>query len=116
MDEMLAIVREDSPWAWGYWAYVGLAFQSWVHNGKPSIVIRDQVKYYRIDPQLRVVKQAEWNKPTWWPIGLLGLGVLVLVAIGWRSYGARQRETAKSPHPSLLPGGPGVAPGAAAGG
>ena len=116
MDEMLAIVREDSPWAWGYWAYVGLAFQSWVHNGKPSIVIRDQVKYYRIDPQLRVAKQAEWNKPTWWPIWLLGLGVLALVGVGWRSYGARQRETAKSPHPSLLPGGEGAVPGAAAGG
>lgn len=95
MDEMLAIVREDAPWAWGYWAYVGLAFQSWVHNGKPSIVIRDQVKYYRIDPQLRVAKQAEWNKPTWWPIGLLGVGVLALVAVGWRSHSARQRATAK---------------------
>lgn len=96
MDEMLAIVREDAPWSWGYWAYVGLAFQSWVHNGKPSIVIRDQVKYYRIDPQLRVAKQAEWNKPTWWPIGLLGLGVLALVAVGWRSHSARQQATAKS--------------------
>jgi ABC-type transport system substrate-binding protein len=97
MDEMLAIVREDAPWAWGYWAYVGLAFQSWVHNGKPSIVIRDQIKYYRIDPALRVAKQAEWNKATWWPIGLLGLGVLGLVAVGWRSHSARQRATAKAP-------------------
>ena len=95
MDEMLAIVREDAPWAWGYWAYVGLAFQSWVHNGKPSIVIRDQVKYYRIDPKLRVAKQAEWNKPTWWPIGLLGVGVLALVAVGWRSHSARQQATAR---------------------
>jgi ABC-type transport system substrate-binding protein len=110
MDEMLAIVREDAPWAWGYWAYVGLAFQSWVHNGKPSIVIRDQIKYYRIDPQLRVAKQAEWNKPTWWPIGLLGLGVLALVAVGWRSYSARQRATAKA-RPAAAAGS-GAAPAA----
>ena len=28
-------------------------------------------KYYRVDPPLRVAKQAEWNKPTWWPLVLL---------------------------------------------
>jgi len=111
MDEMLAIVREDAPWAWGYWAYVGLAFQPWLHNGKPSIVIRDQVKYYRIDPELRVAKQAQWNKQTWWPIGLLGLGVLALVAVGWRSYSARQQATAK-----VRPAAPGAGPAPAAGG
>jgi len=111
MDEMLAIVREDAPWAWGYWAYVGLAFQPWLHNGKPSIVIRDQVKYYRIDPELRVAKQAQWNKQTWWPIGLLGLGVLALVAVGWRSYSARQQATAKA-----RPAAPGAGPAPAAGG
>jgi hypothetical protein len=36
-------------WAWGYWPYVALAFQPWVHNGKPSILVRDLAKYYRID-------------------------------------------------------------------
>jgi len=110
MDQMLAIVREDAPWAWGYWAYVGLAFQSWVHNGKPSIVIRDQTWFYRIDPKLRVAKQAEWNEPTWWPMGLLALAALALAWIGRRGYRARQQATAKAGVPTT------VAPSAAAGG
>ena len=53
IDQMVAIVREDAPWAWGYWPHVALAFQPWAHNGKPSIVVRDPAKYYRVDPALR---------------------------------------------------------------
>jgi len=100
IDEMVAIAREDSPWAWGYWPYVALAFQPWLHNGKPSILIRDQVKYYRVDPVARVVRQAEWNKPTWWPILLLAAGALALVWVGRRSYRARQDATAKAAVPA----------------
>ena len=53
IDQMVAIAREDAPWAWGYWPYVALAFQPWAHNGKPTIVVRDLAKYYRVDPALR---------------------------------------------------------------
>ena len=106
----MAKTREDAPWAWGYWAYVGLAFQSWVHNGKPSIVIRDETWYYRIDPAARVAKQAEWNKPTWWPIVLLALAALGMAWIGRRSYRARQQATAKAGLPAS------VVPSTAAGG
>jgi hypothetical protein len=59
---------------------------------------------------LRVAKQAEWNKATWWPIGLLGLGVLALVAVGWRSHSARQRATAKA-HPGPVRSSPAPAAG-----
>lgn len=95
MDEMLLIVREDAPWSWGYWPYVGLAFQHWVYNGKPSIVVRDVGRYYRVDAAERTRKQAEWNRPIWWPLLLLLAGV---AAIGWltrRSFRARELATAR---------------------
>jgi hypothetical protein len=79
---MVAIVREDAPWAWGYWPYVALAFQPWVHNGKPSILVRDLAKYYRIDPAMRVAKQAEWNHPVRWPLALIALALALLVGLG----------------------------------
>ena len=94
IDEMVAIVQQDAPWSFGYFPWGGLAFQQWVYNGKPSILIRDMAKYYRIDPALRVARQAEWNKPTWWPIALLVALILALVWIARRGYQARQRETA----------------------
>src|ERR1019366_9394081 len=94
IDEMVAIVQQDAPWSFGYFPWGGLAFQQWVYNGKPSILIRDMAKYYRIDPALRVARQAEGNKPTWWPIALLVALILALVWIARRGYQARQRETA----------------------
>jgi ABC-type transport system substrate-binding protein len=100
VDRMVAIVREDAPWAWGYWPYVAMAFQPWVHNGKPSIVIRDLAKYYRVDPAQRVELQKAWNRPTWWPIGVL---IAVLAALVWlarRGYQRRQLATALALLPS----------------
>ena len=95
VDQMVTIVQEDSPWSFGYFPYGGLAFQPWVYNGKPSIMIRDMAKYYRVDPVLRAAKQAEWNHPIQWPLAVLGLGVL---AVGWvarRSFRAREDATAR---------------------
>jgi hypothetical protein len=47
-----AMLQRDAPWSFGYFP-LGLAFQQWVHNGKPSILIRDMAKYYRLDTALR---------------------------------------------------------------
>jgi ABC-type transport system substrate-binding protein len=96
MDQMVAITQQDAPWAWGYFPYVGVAFQSWVHNGKPSIVVRDLAKYYRVDPQLRAQRQAEWNKPVWWPMLLLVPLVFWLAWIARRGFKAREQRTEKA--------------------
>ncbi len=103
IDRMVAIVREDAPWAWGYWPYVALAFQPWLHNGKPSILIRDQVKYYRIDPAMRVARQHAWNRPHTWPLAVLLAAALMFAGFAWRSYRARQRATARPVTPPATP-------------
>lgn len=95
IDRMTIMVQQDAPWSFGYFPWGGLAFQQWVHNGKPSILIRDMAKYYRVDPAVRVARQAEWNRPTWWPVVLLLAGLSGLVWIARRGYQARQRATAK---------------------
>ena len=45
------------------------AFQQWVHNGKPAILIRDMARYYRIDAAQRVALQARVE-----PAGLVAAG------------------------------------------
>jgi ABC-type transport system substrate-binding protein len=95
IDEMVAIVRADSPWAWGYWSYSGLAFQPWLHNGKPGVVIRDAARFLRLDVAERTKKIAEWNQPIWWPLLLLLAGVAAIAWATRRSY--RVREMAHAP-------------------
>jgi len=95
IDKMVTMLQNDSPWCFGYFPWGGLAFQPWVTNGKPSILIRDMAKYYRVDPEMRARKQAEWNHPVRWPLALLAL---VLVALAWtarRSFKARETATAR---------------------
>jgi ABC-type transport system substrate-binding protein len=95
IDEMVRIAREDSPWAWGYWPYVATAYQSWVHNGKPGIMIRDMARYYRLDAAQRTQKLAEWNKPVWWPLPVIGALAVLLAFYARRSFVARERATAR---------------------
>ncbi len=92
IDEMVAIVREDAPWMFGYHPYAAGAYAPWVHNGKPGIMPRDMVRYHRLDPARRAELQREWNQPVWWPLPLLALGGLALAWLGWRAY--RRRECA----------------------
>ena len=97
---MVVTLQQDAPWAFGYFPWGGLAFQPWVHNGKPSILIRDMAKYYRVDPQMRVARQAEWNRPVWWPVLLLLVLLGTVIWLARRSYRARQRATALPPTPT----------------
>ncbi|WP_443112044.1 ABC transporter substrate-binding protein [Aquabacterium sp. OR-4] len=104
IDQMVTLVQQDSPWCFGYFPWGGQAYQSWVHNGKHSIMIRDMAKYYRIDPAQRAQAQAEWNAPTRWPLALLLAGVLALVWVARRGYAARETATARR----ALPGSQGA--------
>ena len=94
IDRMVAIVQHDAPWCMGYFPWGGLAFQQWVHNGKPSVLIRDMAQYYRLDVARRVQLLAQWNRPITWPLALLALGALWLAGVAWRSHRRREAATA----------------------
>ncbi len=94
IDEMMRIAQDDSPWAWGYFPYASGAYQSWVGNGKPAVMIRDMGRYYRIDSEARVKKQAEWNHAVWWPMGLMIALLAAALAVGFRSFKRRERMNA----------------------
>ncbi|RZJ10872.1 MAG: peptide ABC transporter substrate-binding protein [Rubrivivax sp.] len=94
MAQMNDIVRQDAPWAWGYWSYSALAFQHWVYNGKPGVVVRDRARYLRVDAQERAQKVAEWNHPVWWPLLALAAGGLAVFIATRRAWRARETATA----------------------
>jgi ABC-type transport system substrate-binding protein len=95
IDRMTALVQQDAPWSFGYFPYSSGAFQAWVHNAKPAVLVRDMVRYYRIDAPERVKRQAAWNQPVWWPmwLGAASLAAVVLLAV--RSFQRRERLNAR---------------------
>ncbi len=94
IDRMVAILQEDAPWSWGYFPYASGAYHRWVHNGKPSIMVRDQAQYYRLDTADRAASLADWNRPVYWPLAVIVLGLLGMGALAVKVFRARERQTA----------------------
>ncbi|MBX7020705.1 peptide ABC transporter substrate-binding protein, partial [Providencia rettgeri] len=94
VQEMIRLVQHDAPWMFGYVPNAGGAYQSWVRNAKPSLMVRDSLQYYRIDPQQRVERIDWWNPPVWWPAIPLGVLLVVLVWAVRSQARARRRHVA----------------------
>jgi hypothetical protein len=71
IDSMVNILRHDAPWLWGYHPKDYGLYHAWYENVKPNRLSNNNVKYWRMDTDLREQKRREWNKPVLWPIGLL---------------------------------------------
>ena len=95
IDQMVDIVRRDAPWTMGFFPYASAAVQQWVHNSKPAVLLRDQGRYLRLDVPARVAALQTWNKPVWWPLPLIGLGIAALVWIARRNLKRRERTNAR---------------------
>jgi ABC-type transport system substrate-binding protein len=106
IDQMVRIVQRDAPWSFGVFPYASGAYQQWVRNGQPSVMIRDEGKYMRIDSALRARLLPQWNRPVYWPLGLLALGVVALVALAVRQFRRHEHAVALAPvaDPQPAPG------------
>ena len=103
IDEMVDILRADSPWAWGYFPYTAGAYQQWIGNAKYGLFTNDRALYYKVDAPLRARRQAEWNEPHVWPLVLIAALALVLAWIARRGFKARERQTALAPAVAPVP-------------
>lgn len=90
IDEMLEILRRDSPWLWGFHPKDYVLHHGWEYNSKPNKMANNGLKYLRIDGVQREQLRVQWNRPAWWPLGVAMAGLLILV-IGLRRV-LRQRE------------------------
>ncbi|NCF82846.1 MAG: peptide ABC transporter substrate-binding protein, partial [Proteobacteria bacterium] len=94
IDDMLAIARRDAPWAWGFHPKNFELQHAWLHNVKPNLMANNTLKYQRIDPLLREQRRVLWNPPVIWPVGLLLVALIALVALGIAVYRRRERGAA----------------------
>ena len=95
IDDLNTILRRDAPWSFGFFPYASAAVQSWVHNSKSAILIRDHGRYLRLDVAERVKRQAEWNHPVWWPLIAAAVAALAMLLVATRSLRRRERLNAR---------------------
>ncbi|PKO83879.1 MAG: peptide ABC transporter substrate-binding protein [Betaproteobacteria bacterium HGW-Betaproteobacteria-11] len=95
IDRMIVILRQDAPWVWGFHPKDYSLQHAWLKNSKPSKVGHNTLKYQRVDAALRAARRTEWNRPVFWPLGLLLLTGVIMVWPAWRSYRQRERMTAR---------------------
>jgi ABC-type transport system substrate-binding protein len=93
IDEMLEILRHDSPWMWGEHPKDYVLHHSWLYNSKPNKMANNNLKYLRIDAAQRDQLRKQWNQPLLWPLWLVGLALAAFGGWLWRAL--RQREEAR---------------------
>jgi peptide/nickel transport system substrate-binding protein len=95
IDRMVDIVRHDAPWIGGFHPVTYGLTHSWVTNGKPNNMARNNLKYIRLDVAKRAALRREWNQPVLWPAGLLLLVLAASAVPAVMSYRRRERMAAK---------------------
>jgi len=95
IDKMVHTVQEDAPWSFGYFPFASAAMQHWLHNARPTVLVRDPGRYYKLDTAERAQRVAQWNRPVWWPIVLGVLGVVAVIWFAMRSFKRRERTNAR---------------------
>ncbi len=93
IDKMLAIIRSDAPWLWGYHPKNYVLQHGWLYNVKPNVMANNKLKYWRVDPRQRALYQERWNKPVLWPLWLGGTVLLIFAFWIWRAL--RKRDEAR---------------------
>jgi len=80
IDQMMDIVRHDTPWIFGFHPKKFGLYQQWFLNAKPNLMSHNTMQYKRIDPILRMQQREHWNPPITWPIWIVGI-IFVLATI-----------------------------------
>lgn len=79
IQQMVAIVRADAPWIWGFHPKDFSLFHRWNKNVKPNLMANNTLKYRDIDVELRTQMRQQWNKPLFWP--LVGVAIILFVLL-----------------------------------
>lgn len=78
ISEFVNIVRQDSPWVWGYNPETFVLRQVWMAPSKPNAMSYNTLKYSSLDGALRAKLRQEWNKSQTWPLWVMFILLLIL--------------------------------------
>ena len=105
IDRMVAMLQQDAPWIFAFHPKAYSLQHGWVLNRKPGSMVRNNMKYQRLDIARRAEARAAWNEPVLWPLILVILLLAGLVAPALLHWQRRERATAApTVHDSVGPG------------
>lgn len=96
IDRMVKILRYDAPWLWGYHPKDYGLYHSWYQNVKPNRISNNNLKYFKIDANLRDQKRNEWNDPILWPMVLMLIMLIISFIPAVTAFRRRENSTAVS--------------------
>ena len=94
IDDMMAIVRRDAPWVWGFHPKAFGLMHTWYQNAKPNQIANNTLKYKRVDAQLRAQLRAQWNEPVLWPVISLIVVFFISLVPAVQTFRRRERMAA----------------------
>lgn len=92
INEILKLVRKDSPWIWGVHPIDFTLSHSWNRPSKPNAMANNTLKYERINAESRKQLRKQWNKPNTLPLWSLLAFLLLLMIPLLISYWRRERR------------------------
>ncbi len=96
IDRMVEILQYDAPWLWGYHPKDYSLYHTWYQNVKPNRISNNNLKYFRIDANLRDQKRREWNEPILGPIGVMLAMLIISFVPAVKAFRRRESSTAVS--------------------
>ncbi len=78
--KMVTLLDKDLPWFGQFYPLTFILTHDWVSPTKPTDMIRNTLKYQKIDADKRAAERLHWNKPFLWPIAIL-LTIFIIVLI-----------------------------------
>jgi ABC-type transport system substrate-binding protein len=96
IDRMVQITRQEAIWMFGIFPGNTGAYQQWLHNGVPTIIVLDRLQYLRVDPALRMARISQWNRPHAWPLAWLAVALALLAWPAWRIWQRRERRDGRT--------------------
>jgi len=94
IDRMVGILREESPWLFGFFPKGFSLHHAWYGNVQPHLMANNTLKYRKVDGVVRDAAQQDWNRPVLWPLGLLLLVLALSLVPAIRGFVARERSRA----------------------
>lgn len=77
--QMTKILNDDMPWIYGFNTKAFALYHAWTSVSKPSGLVRNNLKYVSVNPELRAKQQRLWNPPIVWPMWIIILGFILML-------------------------------------